>query len=210
MRRIVLASASPRRQELLRQIGLPFDVLAANVPEQERGGLSPAALACALAQEKALAASVHVWDGLVIGADTLVVLDQQVLGKPRDVAEARAMLRLLSGRTHQVITGLAVVDRQQGRTECLHVAHERTNVTFLPWSDEDIDAYVETGEPLDKAGAYAIQGYAATLISGICGCYFNVVGLPLSLLARMLRAHGVSIRPAPPQAIQASSNAPPS
>jgi septum formation protein len=196
-RRIVLASASPRRRELLQQIGLPFEVMPGDVPEHGRPETDPKELARALAREKALAIAEQVPDGLVIGADTIVVVDGRVLGKPVDDADARAMLRLLSGRSHQVITGVAVVDRQEGRTLAVNVDHECTDVLFLPWSEADIDAYVATGEPLDKAGAYAIQGYASVLIAGIRGCYFNVVGLPLATLARMLRALGVPVRPAP-------------
>lgn len=196
-RRIVLASASPRRRELLAQVGIPFEVMPTDVPEHGRPEAEPAALAEALALEKAQAAAARVAEGLVLGADTIVVVDSRVLGKPADAADARAMLRLLSGRTHQVITGVALIDRQSGTTRHTDVAHATTDVTFLPWSDEDIDAYLRTGEPLDKAGAYAIQGYASLLIEGICGCYFNVVGLPLALVAQMLRARGVPVRPAP-------------
>lgn len=196
-RRIVLASASPRRRELLSQVGIPFEVIPADVPEQGRPEREPCELARALALEKAQATAARVEDGLVLGADTLVVIDSRVLGKPTDAEDARAMIRALSGRTHQVITGVGLIDRQHGETVATDVAHAVTDVTFLPWSEEAIDAYVATGEPLDKAGAYAIQGYAAVLIEGICGCYFNVVGLPLAVVARMLRARGVPIYPAP-------------
>lgn len=196
-RRIVLASASPRRRELLHQIGLPFEVIPGSVAEEGRPEKKPVALAEALARDKALDVAPLVEDGMVIGADTVVVAGMQMLGKPADAAEARAMLRTLSGRTHQVITGLSVVDRRGGRTESVDVDHASTDVTFLPWTNDDIAAYVATGEPMDKAGAYAIQGYAAVLIEGIRGCYFNVVGLPLALLARMLRGRGAPVRPAP-------------
>lgn len=196
-RRIVLASASPRRRELLRQIGIPFEVLAGEVPEYGRPESNPAELARALAREKAETVAARIVDGLVIGADTIVVVDGRVLGKPADPKDAAAMLRTLSGRTHQVITGVAVADRRAGATVAVDVEHASTDVSFLPWSDADIDAYVATGEPLDKAGAYAIQGYASVLIEGVRGCYFNVVGLPLALLAQMLRARGLPVRPAP-------------
>lgn len=196
-RRIILASASPRRRELLSQAGIPFEVLPSDVPEHGRLESDPAEMARALAVEKACATAGLIEDGLVLGADTIVVIDSRVLGKPTDAEDARAMLRTLSGRTHQVITGVALVDRQSGQTVALDVEHATTDVTFLPWSDEDIDAYVATGEPMDKAGAYAIQGYASVLIEGIRGCYPNVVGLPLAVAARMLRARGVPVRPAP-------------
>jgi septum formation protein len=165
--------------------------------EHGRAECDPPALARSLAEEKARAVAAQVEDGLVIGADTIVVVDSRVLGKPTDAADAAAMLRLLSGRTHQVITGVAVADRQGGQETALEVEHAVTDVTFLPWTEEDIAAYVATGEPLDKAGAYAIQGYASVLVAGISGCYFNVVGLPLALVARMLRDRGVPVRPAP-------------
>ena len=196
-RRIVLASASPRRRELLQQIGLPFEVLPGAVPEHGRSEADPVTLARALAEEKAQDVAQRVDDGLVIGADTIVVADGRVLGKPSDAADAARMLRLLSGRTHQVITGVAVADCRAGRALRTEVDHATTDVTFLPWTEEDIAAYVATEEPLDKAGAYAIQGYASILVGGICGCYFNVVGLPLALLARLLRACGLPVRPGP-------------
>lgn len=197
MTRIILASASPRRRELLRQAGIPFEVIPGDVPEHERSADTPEALARLLAEEKAQAVAGGIEDGLVLGADTIVVVDGKVLGKPADAADAAGMLRLLAGRTHQVITGVALVERRQGQSAGTDVQHAVTDVTFLPWTEEDIAAYTATGEPLDKAGAYAIQGYASVLIEGIRGCYFNVVGLPLHLVARMLRARGVPVRPAP-------------
>lgn len=197
-RRIVLASASPRRQELLQQLGISAEIIPAELPEIRQGMRVPAALARYLAEEKARrVAEQQVPDGLVIGADTLVYMDFQVLGKPAHADEARAMLRLLSGRTHQVVTAVVVIDRSAGQTAHMQVEHSITDVIFRPWSEEDIEAYVATGEPLDKAGAYAIQGYASVLIEGIRGCYFNVVGLPIALLVQMLRARGLPVRPAP-------------
>lgn len=196
-RRIILASASPRRRELLQQIGLTFEVIPAGVVESGRSTADPVALVRELARDKALDVAQQVEDGLVLGADTIVVSDTRVLGKPADAGEAAEMLRLLSGRVHQVITGVTVVDCRAGQAAHVDVAHAVTDVHFLPWSDADIAAYIATGEPMDKAGAYAIQGYASVLIDRIDGCYFNVVGLPLSLVARLLRSRGVPVRPAP-------------
>ena len=178
-------------------MGLAIDVIPGDVPEHEHPEREPIALARALAAEKSAAVAPLVDDGLIIGADTIEVVDGQILGKPAGDADAASMLRLLSGRTHQVVTGVAVAERRDGQDAGTDVEHEVTDVTFLPWTEEDIAAYVATGEPLDKAGAYGIQGYASVLVQGVCGCYFNVVGLPLATLARMLRARGLPVRPAP-------------
>ncbi len=183
MARIVLASRSPRREALLRQVGLDFEVLSSDLEEQWPEGLSPAGVATHLALEKAQSIASQLDSGLVIGADTAVVADGRVLGKPSNPDEARAMLRLLSGREHQVITGIAVVDAGDGRTLVDSVT---TNVRFAPLSEQVIQRYVATGEPLDKAGGYGIQGYGALLIEGISGDYNNVVGLPLRRLAELL------------------------
>jgi septum formation protein len=183
MRRLVLASASPRRRELLTQAGFTFEVHPAHIPEDPLLDEDPIGYVTRLAREKAQA----VFDGLsdpsavVLGADTTVTLDNHILGKPEDAADAARMLRLLSGRTHRVITGIAVVT-----AEAAEVAAEVTGVRFLTLTDEDIASYIATGEPMDKAGAYAIQGRAARWISRIEGCYFNVVGLPLALVSTML------------------------
>jgi septum formation protein len=183
---LVLASASPRRRELLTQAGFAFRVEPASIDEELRLGENPIAYVTRLAREKAesvcrrLAAQDEAT--VVLGADTTVVAPSgEVLGKPADAMEAARMLRLLSGATHQVITGVAVVSA--GRTE---VAAEVTHVSVLTLSDEEIASYIATGEPMDKAGAYAIQGYAARWIPRIHGCYFNVVGLPLALVSGML------------------------
>ena len=194
---LVLASASPRRRELLAQAGFTFEVHPAHVPEEPNPGEDPIAYVTRLAREKAEAVYNELlgapsfsrslrkgWDTknlTVLGADTTVTLDNHILGKPEDAADAARMLCLLSGRTHRVITGVAVVTAD--RTE---VAAEVTGVTFLTLSDEEIAAYVATGEPLDKAGAYAIQGRAARWIPRIEGDYFNVVGLPLALVSTLL------------------------
>jgi septum formation protein len=188
---LVLASASPRRKELLIQAGYEFKVIPANVPEERRPGEDPTAFVTRLAQKKAQS----VFDQLdshasrdrllVLGADTIVVIPEGILGKPRDSADATRMLRLLSGRTHQVVTGVCLISK--AKTE---VAAEATSVTMREISEKEIAAYIATGEPMDKAGAYAIQGYAARWIPRIDGCYFNVVGLPLARVATMIECSG--------------------
>lgn len=189
---LVLASASPRRKELLTQAGFTFEVRPAHIPEDPLPSEEPLAYVSRLAREKAqavydaLAAEGH-GDGLtVLGADTTVTFDQHILGKPEDAADAARMLRMLSGRMHRVITGVAVV-RKQAAQVTAQVAAQVTEVRFLPISDAEIAEYVATGEPMDKAGAYAIQGKAARWIPRIEGCYFNVVGLPISLVATLLK-----------------------
>jgi septum formation protein len=183
---LVLASASPRRRELLSQAGYTFTVHPAHVPEDPLPGEPPIAYVTRLAREKAEAVfrelSTKIPEPLqVIGADTTVTLDDHILAKPDDPADAARMLRLLSGRSHLVITGVAVVT-----AESTQVAAEVTAVRFLSLSEEEISSYVATGEPMDKAGAYAIQGRAARWIPRIEGCYFNVVGLPLALVTALL------------------------
>lgn len=189
---LVLASASPRRRELLTQAGFTFRVHAAQVNEDPLPGEEPIAYVTRLAREKAEAvfrelSAAAPGDGSlsVLGADTTVTVDGEILGKPENDADAARMLRLLSGRSHRVMTGVAVVT-----AAATEVAAEVTAVRFLTLSDEEIAAYVATGEPLDKAGAYAIQGRAARWIPRIEGCYFNVVGLPLALVAQLLEARG--------------------
>jgi len=185
---LILASASPRRRELLAQAGFAFQVHPAHIPEDPRPGEEPVAYVTRLAREKAEVTFARLNAGndpgediIVLGADTTVTLDNQILGKPEDAADAARMLRMLSGRSHRVITGVAVVTAKS--TE---VAAEVTAVRFLTLSDAEIEAYVATGEPMDKAGAYGIQGRAARWIPRIEGCYFNVVGLPLALVASLL------------------------
>ena len=182
---LVLASASPRRAEILRAVGWHFQVAAADVDEKMLDGESPAVYTERLAREKAehiVASSPS--QSLVLGADTVVVIDGVTLGKPRDETDARRMLRSLSGRTHEVITGVAMV---RAKTNESRIAHERTRVRFAEMSDAEIDWYVATGEPMDKAGAYAIQGRAALFIEKIDGDYWNVVGLPVRLVYRLVR-----------------------
>ncbi len=187
---LVLASASPRRSELLAQAGFSFTIHPADIPEQQHPGEDPTAFALRLAREKAEA----VYGALppdptlrVLGADTVVVApDGSTLGKPSNPSDAARMLRLLAGATHQVITGVCI--RTAVRTD---VATELTWVTIHTLSNEQITDYLATGEPFGKAGAYAIQGRAACWIPRIHGCYFNVVGLPLALTTSMLHAHGI-------------------
>lgn len=197
---LILASASPRRRELLAQVGYRFEVRPAHIPEDPRDGEDPIAYVTRLAREKAEAVyrglsasgSADKIQGLnghfVLGADTTVTLDNAILGKPEDAADAARILRLLSGRTHRVITGVALVTAE--RTE---VAAEVTAVRFLTLSEREISDYIATGEPMDKAGAYGIQGHAARWIPRIEGCYFNVMGLPLALVCSLLESSGVGI-----------------
>lgn len=182
---LVLASASPRRQELLRSAGFSFTVQAADIDEAPLAGESPRDCAERLAREKALAVSRTRPHDVVLGADTIVVVDEAILGKPVDAADAARMLRLLSGRVHSVITGVCVVGG--GPSQGLKTASETTLVTMSGLSDEEIRGYVATGEPMDKAGAYAIQGTAARWIPRIEGDYSNVVGLPVARVYGMLR-----------------------
>ena len=200
MPNLVLASASPRRRELLTQAGFVFSVHPAHIPEDPQPGEDPIAYVTRLARDKAQAVYRELSgaaiespqqdsgqrgpDGqslAVLGADTTVTLDGHILGKPENAIDAARMLRMLSGRTHRVITGVAVVTANR-----VEVAAEVTAVQFLTMSDEEIASYVAGGEPMDKAGAYAIQGRAAKWIPRIEGCYFNVVGLPLALVNAML------------------------
>jgi septum formation protein len=170
---IILASGSPRRAEILASVGWPFIKRVADVNEAPRDDESPAAYVERLAREKAEAVSSTV-DDIVLGADTTVVVDGQIIGKPRDLDEARGMLRLLSGRTHEVLTGIAI--RHDGATRS-HV--ESTRVTFAEMSEDEVSFLADRGDPLDKAGAYAVQAQAALFIEGIEGDYWNVVGLPI-------------------------------
>jgi septum formation protein len=183
---LILASASPRRRELLTQAGYRFQVEASSVAESRRPGEDAIRFVTRLAREKAEEVFARHQSSAeavtVLGADTVVVCDGEVMGKPVDASEAERMLLLLSGRTHQVVTGVAVV-WASGSAE---VAAELTQVTMRTISPEEVSDYVAGGEPMDKAGAYAIQGYAGRWIPRISGCYFNVVGLPLALVASLL------------------------
>jgi len=196
---LVLASASPRRQELLRNAGIPFVVQSSNVAELPKEGENPRACAERLARGKALAVFRQRPNDFILGADTIVIVDGQILGKPRDSADATRMLHLLSGRTHEVTTGVCLLAPQANarlgtanrelRTGFEDTRSETTLVAIRALSDDEIRSYVATGEPMDKAGAYAIQGIASRWISRIEGDYFNVVGLPVALVYRMLREH---------------------
>ena len=179
---LVLASRSPRRHELLATAGIPFTIRVREVEEIRAPGEAPEAYVRRLACAKAEAAWEHR-DEIVLGADTIVVLDQSVLEKPLDDADARTMLRLLAGREHTVITGICL--RHPGG---MQVDSSATRVRFTPLTDAEIAEYVATGEPMDKAGAYAIQGLASKFVEGIEGCYFNVIGLPLSQVYRYLKS----------------------
>ncbi|MDI6710546.1 MAG: Maf family protein [Thermoanaerobacterales bacterium] len=187
---LILASSSPRRRELLKGLGLDFTVFACDVDESIDAGGAPAPQVEALALRKARAVAGRLDCGLVIGADTVVVLGGRILGKPADAREAAAMLRDLEGASHEVYTGVAVVEAGSGRAV---VDHERTVVRFRSLTEAEIAAYVATGEPLDKAGAYGIQGIGAFLVAGIEGCYTNVVGLPLGRLTELLRVFGCDL-----------------
>jgi septum formation protein len=179
---LVLASASPRRSELLRNAGISFVVEPAHVPEQPLPNERPLVYAQRLACDKARAVFARHPDAVVLGADTIVVADEHLLEKPRDAEDAARMLRLLSGRAHQVVTGVCLMSAGFVQTEA-----EITEVRFSSLSESEIANYVATGEPMDKAGAYAIQGVASRWVERIDGCYFNVVGLPLPHVYRMLR-----------------------
>lgn len=182
----VLASASPRRKEILEQLGIPFSVVTADTDESS-ALRDPAALVEALSLRKAQAvAALLPPDALVIGADTVVAAGGEILGKPKNRPDAERMLRLLSGRTHQVLTGVTILYGEQRRT-----AHCVTDVTFQPMTEQEITAYVDSDEPYDKAGGYAIQGRAARYITGIRGCYWNVVGFPVNLFCNMLKDLGI-------------------
>jgi septum formation protein len=189
--KLILASSSPRRAEILRHAGLYFDVFAANVDESRLPHESAPQFVRRLALAKAnRAAEVAARKGrtaIIIGADTAVVAGGKILGKPGDLPTARRMLRMLSGRTHTVLTGLALV-RVPGGAE--KVVVEKTSVRFARLSEKEIDSYLMTGEPYHKAGAYAIQGIAGRYVTRIEGCYFNVVGLPLARLWSLLREFG--------------------
>ena len=187
---LILASSSPQRAELLRDAGFAFEVRAPQIDEARNPNEAAEKMVARLAEAKARATaeSVEKKDRVfIIGADTAVELDGEIFGKPRDAADAREMLSYLSGRTHYVLTGVCVLRLPDGVTQC---GVETTAVTFAPLDQKEIDTYVASGEPLDKAGGYAIQGRAARYIPRIEGCYFNVVGLPLARLHTLLGESG--------------------
>lgn len=188
--KIILASASPRRRELLTQIGLKFQVVVSNV-EEKVTATAPAAVVEELSAQKAEGVlqmlreqAQEEQDSLVIGSDTIVAVDGQILGKPKDAEDAKRMLRMLQGRAHEVYTGVTVL---RVGTEERRTFHEETKVIFFPMTEEDIETYVATNDPLDKAGAYGIQGFCARYIQGIEGDYNNVVGLPVGRLYQEIK-----------------------
>lgn len=187
---LILASASPRRQELLRNAGIPFRAHPSDVPEVPLPNESATECAERLARDKASFVARHFPDDQVLGADTIVVINGEMLGKPRDAGDARRMLRLLSGKTHEVVTGVCVIHpARHGCEPRLRVGNASTRVTMTELSETDIADYIASGEPVDKAGAYAIQGIASRWIPRIEGDYANVVGLPVALVWRLMHAN---------------------
>ena len=183
--RIVLASKSPRRAEILRAVGWDFEAVTSNVDETRRESEDAVSYVRRLAQAKAESVAERISNrGLVLGADTVVVIDGEILGQPRDDDDARRMLKLLNSKWHEVVTGVALI--RGGNRPGIVVDHETTRVRFCEMSDHEIDWYVSTGEPSDKAGAYAIQGRGALFIEEVQGDYFNIVGLPVRLLYQMM------------------------
>jgi septum formation protein len=187
--RVILASSSPRRHDLLNLVGIAHEVRAANIDETMRTREAPRRHAERLAREKASAVATRDPNLITIGADTIVVVNRKVLGKPKDTAQAAAMLKQLSGREHTVVTAVAVARGKKVRS-----AVEEVRVKFRRLHDDEIDAYIATGEPMDKAGAYGIQGYGATIVECVDGDYFAVMGLPLARLVALLRDLGVKYR----------------
>ena len=186
--KLILASASPRRRELLGHLDMPYDIIPAVGPENPPAGADAAETARALSQAKAQEIAAEHPDAVVIGADTVVEIDGAILGKPKDEADAFRMLRLLSGREHRVFTGVTVIRGGEMVSEV-----EKTRVFFRDMTNEEIRAYIATGEPMDKAGAYGYQGRASIYVERIEGDFFNVVGLPLCRLGKMLSELGVKL-----------------
>ena len=182
MRKVILASSSPRRQELLALADIKFNLCIKSIDETIPEGMSPEEAAETTAMKKATAVAEISDEAIVIGADTIVVLDGEILGKPKDREDAFRMLRALSGRTHQVITGVCLTIGKQNR-----IFHVVSTVKFYDLTDEQIKRYVTTGEPMDKAGAYGIQGKGCLLVEKIDGDYFNIVGLPIARVAREIK-----------------------
>src|SRR6266849_943249 len=181
--KLILASASPRRAEILRTVGWPFEALPADIDESRRAGEDAVTYVERIARAKAEGSALRVPGSTILGADTVVVIENEILGKPLDDEDARRMLRLLQNRWHQVLTGVALVN---GETGSSRAAHEVTEVRFAAMNEGEISWYQATGEPKDKAGAYAIQGHGARFIKEIRGDYYNVVGLPVRLLYELM------------------------
>lgn len=195
-RTIYLASSSPRRHELIRMLQLPVHIYPSDADETIATDIPPMDVVEQLSLRKAAVVKEQllnrspVPDGIVLGSDTIVVLNGQILGKPKDMAHAYEMLSALQGNTHEVLTGIALLDLNTNHS---NIKHRLTKVTMKPLTPNQIDGYIATGEPEGKAGSYAIQGIGATLIDTIDGCYFNVVGLPISLLSDMLEEMGIAV-----------------
>ena len=185
--KLILASGSPRRAEILNFVGWEFEKRVADIDETNLPDEKPDDYVQRLAREKAEAIAVYYEDALVLGADTIVVIDKQIIGKPKDLDDARRMLRLLSGKRHEVFTGVALVKKETELNPKSIVDLQKTAVKFAELSDEEIEFLVEKGEPLDKAGAYAVQAQAALFIEEIEGDYWNVVGLPVNLVYRLMQ-----------------------
>ena len=186
MKNFIVASASPRRRELLMNAGFSFEIIPSDADEALPEGIGTEEAVCLLAERKALAVLEGREDSVVLGCDTVVVLDDVILGKPSDREDAKRMIRMLSGRTHQVITAVCIAEK--GRRETFSNV---TEVEFYPLSEETVESYVATGESDDKAGSYGIQGYGAALVKGIKGDYFSVMGLPVAECVRVLSSFGV-------------------
>ena len=183
---IILASKSPRRKQLLSMMGLEFTVQTADIDETMDPSQTPAHEVAAVSARKAAKIAAQHPDDVIVSADTIVVIDGKILGKPKDEADAARMLRMLSGRTHTVYTGLTVFTNGESSTQVVG-----TEVTFRDLTDAEIDAYIKTGEPMDKAGSYGIQGYGSMFVSHLNGDYFCVMGLPVCTLSRMLKEAGI-------------------
>ena len=188
--KLVLASGSPRREELLKQLKLKFTIVASKIDESNYQAEEPVQLVRKLAAEKAKSVSALVEDALIIAADTVVVYNDQILGKPKNKADAKNMLKMLSSNNHQVITGVAVVNSQDGKCE---LADNTTEVKMVELNDREIDEYINTGEPMDKAGSYAIQGFGGLFVEEIKGSYYSVMGLPIHQLAKLLEKFNYGI-----------------
>lgn len=189
-RTIILASSSPRRQEMLRNLGLKFIIDPSGADESVGDGLKPDAIVEMLAERKAADVASRYPEGVVIGSDTIVVLEGKVLGKPNDEKDAFSMLSSLQGTTHSVFSGLAIIDISSGKKK---IGHVETKVKMRPISSDEILRYIASKEPMDKAGSYAIQGLGSIFVEGIVGDYFSVVGLPVRLMAEYLEEFGISI-----------------
>ena len=184
--KLILASASPRRAEILKAVGWEFEKQIADIDETELPGENPADYVQRLAREKAFAVAANHQNALILGADTIVVIENQIVGKPKDLTDARRMLKMLSGNWHEVLTGIALIKITEGNAET-KIDLQRTRVKFAELSDAEIEFLVQKGAPLDKAGAYAVQAQAALFIEQIQGDYWNVVGLPVNLVFRLLQ-----------------------